>query len=434
MALIAALTHTSTNLNVGKRTSSAIHRVVLEQKNMHRFVRGRLAAALAVGALCLPLALSGAPQASAQTPASVNSINHLVVIYQENWSFDSLYGKFPGANGIANAGAAANQIDKDGKPITVMPQAWDTNAKPAAFDNRFPANMPVGPYDIAKYMKPSDKMGDIVHRYYTEQQQIDGGKMDKFIAWSDNPGEVMGYFDATNMPEGKIAQQYVLADNFFHAAVGGSFLNHQFLICACAPTFANAPTALVAKLDANGVPTADNQPGKSSSGDGAVTPDGFGVNTLQPINNPHATVADPAVLLPLQTAPTIGDRLSEKNVSWAWYSGGWNDATAGKPDALFQFHHQPFNFEQRIEVVQDRIRGVRCLSRRTSEQRASGTERPPVVGDVLRAKPKRQIRPHTPIHGGSARLHKTDFLLAGCCIEPSGPYGERTFDDLACGT
>jgi phospholipase C len=48
--------------------------------------------------------------------------------------------------------------------------------------------------------------------------------------------------------------------------------------------------------------------------------------------------------MPLLTNPTIGDRLSEKEISWAWYSGGWNDAVAGHPDPLFQFHHQPFNY------------------------------------------------------------------------------------------
>jgi phospholipase C len=40
----------------------------------------------------------------------------------------------------------------------------------------------------------------------------------------------------------------------------------------------------------------------------------------------------------------LGDRLSEKEISWAWYSGGWNDAMAGKPDESFQFHHQPYAF------------------------------------------------------------------------------------------
>jgi phospholipase C len=41
---------------------------------------------------------------------------------------------------------------------------------------------------------------------------------------------------------------------------------------------------------------------------------------------------------------TIGDLLSASGISWAWYSGGWNAAVAGKPDPLFQFHHQPFAY------------------------------------------------------------------------------------------
>lgn len=293
--------------------------------------------------LCLPVVLAGGKSASA-TALDI-PINHVIVVYQENWSFDSLYGKFSGANGLANAAATTPQVDRDGKPIAVAAQAWNGNLKPAGFDTRFPSNLPVGPFDLASYIGAGEKTGDLVHRFYTEQQQIDGGKMDKFMAWSDNPGLVMSYFDATSMPEGKIARQYTMADNFFHAAFGGSFLNHQFLICACAPTWPSAPTANISKLDAAGVPTADAQPGKSSSGDGVVTPDGFVVNTAFTVNTPHpASIVDPALLVPSQTSPTIGDRLTDKGVSWAWYSGGWNDALAGKPDPLFQFHHQPFAF------------------------------------------------------------------------------------------
>ena len=40
--------------------------------------------------------------------------------------------------------------------------------------------------------------------------------------------------------------------------------------------------------------------------------------------------------------PTIGSRLSDKNITWASYSGGWDDAVAGKASKNFQFHHQPF--------------------------------------------------------------------------------------------
>jgi phospholipase C len=42
--------------------------------------------------------------------------------------------------------------------------------------------------------------------------------------------------------------------------------------------------------------------------------------------------------------PNIGDRLTSRGISWNWYSGGWDDAEAGHPGALFQYHHQPLNY------------------------------------------------------------------------------------------
>ena len=126
-------------------------------------------------------------------------------------------------------------------------------------------------------MPPDQKTGDLVHRFYQEQMQIDGGKMDKFAAISDAAGLTMGYYDATNLPLDKLAQQYTLADNFFHAAFGGSFLNHIWLVCACSPTWPNAPAGSIAQVDANG----------NMVKDGAVTPDGYAVNTSFTVNSPH---------------------------------------------------------------------------------------------------------------------------------------------------
>jgi acid phosphatase len=155
------------------------------------------------------------------------------------------------------------------------------------------------------------------------------------VAWSDAAGLVMSYYDATNMPEGKLAQQYTMLDNFFHGAFGGSFLNHQFLICACAPSWPDAPSSIVAQVDADGQMVKDGQ----------VTPDGFAVNTSYTVDSPHpANVTDQTLLLPQQNAPTIGDRLDERSIPWAWYSGGWNEAELGHADPLFQFHHQPFAY------------------------------------------------------------------------------------------
>ena len=43
----------------------------------------------------------GLTMTSSAQPGGLQQINHVIVIYQENWSFDSLYGKFPGANGLS---------------------------------------------------------------------------------------------------------------------------------------------------------------------------------------------------------------------------------------------------------------------------------------------------------------------------------------------
>ena len=280
---------------------------------------------------------AAAPATAAPAIASgLDKLNHVVVILQENWSFDSLYGEFPGANGIASAGDTVRQIDKEGQPYKTLPQPIDTNKKPPAPDTRFPADLPVQPFDIDHYAPPDQLIGDLTQRFYQEQQQIDGGKMDKFVAVNGtSAGLTMGYYDATNLPEGKLAQQYTLADNLFHAAYGGSMINHFWLIAGATPQWPNAPANMVAQVDANGKVTKD----------GVVTPDGHLVNTAFPANGPHpATITDTAQLVPPLTMPTIGDRLDQKQITWAWYSGGWSDAMAGKPDPLFQFNHQPFAY------------------------------------------------------------------------------------------
>ena len=117
--------------------------------------------------------------------SGLEKIRHVIVIYQENWSFDGLYGKFPGAEGLANAGERIRQVKKDGTPYTALPQPLDTSKRPPAPDARFPPDLPVAPYDAARYVPPDSKTGDIVNRASQEQRQINGGRMDGFVAWSE---------------------------------------------------------------------------------------------------------------------------------------------------------------------------------------------------------------------------------------------------------
>jgi acid phosphatase len=362
-------------------------------------------------------------------------VKHIIVIYQENWSFDGLYGKFPGANGIANAGAAINQAAPDGTRYDRLPQpnvegtpATPTDCDPTPTpDKRFPVWKPVAPFDINQDMQPDQKTGDLVHRYYHEQLQIDHGKMDQFVAWSDNPGLVMGYFDATNMPEGQLAAKYVLCDNFFHSAFGGSFLNHQFLIAAAPPVWQDA----VNDPDLVSEPP---DPAKLASmkpadlKDKVVTPEGYVVNTAYTSNTPHPAYLDKddksqdkKRFVPQQTNPTIGDRLTDKKVSWKWYSGGWNRAVAKDTDPTFQcqfqFHHQPFAYYKNY---------------------ADGTQgRRDHLADEEDFKHDLALRPadDESSSSGEARVRDPDSGLPSVCfIKPFGPDNEHPgYADLARG-
>ena len=240
-------------------------------------------------------------------PRGIGKIDHVVVIYQENWSFDGLYGKFPGANGLANAKDAPKQTDKDGNVYEVLPPALGLDGKPNA---RIPANLPNAPFDLMPYVKPGEKTGDMDHSFHAHQKQINGGRNDRFVAWGGAGAMPMSYYDATDFPQGRLAREFTLADNFFQGAFGGSFLNHQWLICACTP----------------------------------VSHGKYVVDTEWSIYGPHPpnVKIDRTRLLPPQTARTIGDALTDKGISWTWYAGGWNDAIAGHPHEDFQYHHQPF--------------------------------------------------------------------------------------------
>jgi phospholipase C len=283
----------------------------------------------------LLLALGAYSSARAEEATGLNQVKHIIVIYQENWSFDGLYGNFPGAEGFSSKDFHYEQVDKNGKPLKHLPQpilSVDSKTKTITYDTRFPKNLSVKPFDLLKYIKDTEKTGDLVHRYYQEQEQIDNGKMDKFVAVSDNGGLVLSHFDAVNLPEGQLAQQYTLCDHYFHGAFGGSFLNHIYFIAADAPVWKEAPDSVRAKLDSNG----------NLIKDGMVTPDGYVVNTAQSVNIPHDPKTPANQLIPAQTIPTIGDRLSDKNITWAWYAEGFNEAVAGKADDDYEYHHQPF--------------------------------------------------------------------------------------------
>ena len=275
--------------------------------------------------------------AAAEVKGPLAEIDHIVVIYQENWSFDGLFGKFPGAEGLEHAARTGRlgQIHLDGTPMKFLPTP--------STDRHIPAGLPAEPFDIAKYVQLTGHTGDMADLFYLEQFQIHGGRMDRYVAGSDNGSLVLSYYDASDLPSGKLAKQYVLCGSLFHGAFGGSFLNHQFLVAAAAPHW-NQPMPPKFKSTLRGK---DQRPR-----DANLTCDGrYVVNTTQPAQDRTAPPCresgwPPSITSiprPPITCPPSAIAWTTK-IAWRWYSGGWNDAVAGHAGRDFQYHHQPFAY------------------------------------------------------------------------------------------
>ncbi len=160
--------------------------------------------ALMLGASQIGLAQAAGPQ-QANTP-----IQHLVVLMQENHTFDNYFGTYPGADGL-----------------------------PAG------TKMPINPADPnAGFVTPwhigTSTITDLSHNSATYIEQYDQGKMDGFVSalneLNQNGKLAMGYYDGTDIPYyWNLAQNYVLFDHFFSSAKDGSFANHMYWVAGTMP-------------------------------------------------------------------------------------------------------------------------------------------------------------------------------------------------------
>jgi acid phosphatase len=256
---------------------------------------------LAIVTLLVLMLAWGCAGRDVAAPEGIAQVQHVIVIYMENWSFNGQFGLFPGANGIAHAGDTIRQVRQDDSPYTTLPQPL-FNGQP---DPRIPSDLPVQPFELARDIPPDQRTSTPVHLVYQEPYQINGGRMDTFVAWNDAGGDqgglTMSYDDGTDMPGGRLARQYTLCDPFFPSAFGGSWLNHLWLISARTPYWPEAPREMIAPLDARGVLI----PGTRH--DAEVTPDGYAVNTLVPTHPPYPTNIPSERRPPPQTTLTLGD-------------------------------------------------------------------------------------------------------------------------------
>ncbi|PAA25023.1 MULTISPECIES: acid phosphatase [Pseudomonas] len=380
-----------------------------------RFLAG--AAALGVGAATLSACGSSQHEPPVRpqplTPAELDKKLHeqvktIVVIYAENRSFNNLFANFPGVEKPLSALKPADyqQRDRDGSLLQTLPPIWGglLQVGPQTVDGvtyapgeQFQENLPNAPFALKGPNQQDLPLNlvtrDLWHVFYQNQMQINDGKNDQFVAWGDSGGLPMGYYASSqySLRLWDVAREFVLCDNFFQGAFGGSFLNHQYLISAAVPFYPNANTSVAeaqiavlqgddpagTRLKALDKSPASAMTGAAQFGPSALTPDGFAVNTMAPpywptwIRDPerpdYAKSDLPSVLVP-QSHEHIGDKLSKKNIDWAWYAGAWqatleqfkgSDGIPKIPN--FQYHHQPFNYfvQQGPQNPQERSKRLR---------------------------------------------------------------------------
>src|SRR3546814_650634 len=350
--------------------------------------RELLGAALATG-------MAAVPAAARNRAASVDGnldryIDTVVVIYAENRSFNNLFGDFPGVEQPLSGVAPDRSLqrDRDGSVLERLPPIWEglvphrqvVEHREYLIDEKGIAPLPNAPFALSTPEGDPLPHGivtrDLIHAFYNNQLQINGGRNDGFVAWGDSGALVMGHYgdNAANLRLWQIARDFTLCDNFFMGAFGGSYLNHQYLIAARPPYYPNADKSpakgritMLEGDDPRGIRPKQTDRSPASALDGpvrlvpnSITPDFWAVNTMTPPYAPtydldpkrpgYADWSDAKTLVPQHHA-TIGDMLSQRGVDWAWYAGGWDVALAGHANDAqfpsrpnFQPHHQPLNY------------------------------------------------------------------------------------------
>ena len=202
--------------------------------------------ALGVVALLVAVACGGgcsaAPTSTPVQLSGIHKIQHVVVIMQENRSFDHYFGLYPGADGLPR---------QNGQFTVCIPDPDNGGC-------------------VRPYHDPTDKNGGGPHGSPNASADINGSKMDGFIGEAEkgrkgcvqtvDPSctnsvktDVMGYKDARDIPNyWSYAQNFVLQDHLYQPNASWSFPQHLYLVSEWAAkcSAANDPMSCVANIDA----------------------------------------------------------------------------------------------------------------------------------------------------------------------------------------
>jgi len=270
-----------------------------------RMTASLLTMTLALGPSVTPaFASSAKPVTKQAASATATPIQHLVVIFQENVSFDHYFGTYPNAlnpKGEPKFKAASNTPTVNGLTNALLNNNPNLNpANGAGASNPFRL-------DRSQAVTPDQN-----HDYTAEQQAFDSGLMDLFPAFASSGGnEVLGYFDGNTVTGlWNYAQSFAMSDNSYSTTFGPS-----------TPGVINLVSG-----QTNGVTATLNGTGDEVAGgsDGSLTvigdPDPIGDACSNPSRN-QVTMG----------SKNIGDLLSAAGVTWGSFMGGF-DLTVVNPN------------------------------------------------------------------------------------------------------
>jgi phospholipase C len=301
-------------------------------------------ATLLTGLLLNPGILPAAPP-PAKSVKTATPIKHLVVIFQENVSFDHYFGTYP--NALNPPGEPGFHAAAGTPTVNGFSNALLTNNP-----NLNPLNQ-VGASNPFRLDRSQAATNDQDHDYTPEQAAFDGGLMDLFplntgVAGpppgappiADTTGLVMGYYDGNTVTAlWNYAQHYAMSDNSYDTNFGPS-----------------TPGAInLVSGQTNGVT-------ENLNGSGAVVSDGNGGLTINGDSDPVGDVCSTSTGENVQLGgQNIGNLLNAAGVSWGFFEGGFNlsvvnpngttgcnrkttSAITGTLKNDYIPHHQPFQY------------------------------------------------------------------------------------------